>query len=229
MGIGPNGYYYAIYRVQYSDGKWEESHRLDWPHNGEFIFNWHMLQTIVSEPVVSRIQVKLYRKPHWADETVPVYGPEHYIETWDFSRDEWIDRIAENPVLVGTSSWVIEYEGEARWELYRHGSELRGFAAHLLLPDIVKAVVLVQGYCTQCQQLRPMEMVRRRSECGPCMARGHGYRIVDSEADRLWRIELWSRAYEQFNYTEEEIAGIPSWINLHNPPVGWDEEVISDE
>lgn len=79
----------------------------------------------------------------------------------------------------------------------------------------------VTGYCPQCGQVKPV--MAKESYCVPCANTGHMYRIVNSDADRVWRIHLWGGTYADRGYTREEVEGIPSFTNLNSPPDGWRE------
>lgn len=52
--------------------------------------------------------------------------------------------------------------------------------------------------------------------CVPCSKRGHSYRLVADEKDRLWRITHWMRFYSRQGYSDEEIRAIPWFMNLVN-------------
>lgn len=78
----------------------------------------------------------------------------------------------------------------------------------------------VDGYCTQCGIVRPHH--ETSSSCIPCLNTGHSYRIVNSEADRLWRIMLWGTTYAEHGFTRKQVENLHSWKRLIDPPDGWD-------
>ena len=83
----------------------------------------------------------------------------------------------------------------------------------------VQAVQPVRGYCTQCMQVPPEHVTA--GMCIPCFNAGHGYRLVNSEADRLWRIDLWGGHYAQFGFTREQVERLLE--RLVSPPEGWNQ------
>ena len=89
------------------------------------------------------------------------------------------------------------------------------------LDQVMSVLVSVIGYCPECGNVKP-DWSYTKHTCPTCWNQGHNFRIVNSEADRLWRIELWHKHYQELNYPPGKVEKIPSWLNLNHPPKGWD-------
>jgi hypothetical protein len=222
MNLPPTYWYYAKYGVKYADGTWEETYREEVRTHTSTLFGIRLLEVMACEFNGVAFAVKLYGSPNPAH--VPdgsVWHDNELYKTYIASRSEWFDYITATPIMIDHGSWSIEYvPGENEWRMEKPTTDV-GMFWQGSLDEVFQLLEPVRGYCPQCNTLRPTD--EAGNMCRPCYNQGHNYRIVNSDADRLWRIELWRQHHERFNYSEENVAKIPSWINLNNPPTGWDE------
>jgi len=72
-------------------------------------------------------------------------------------------------------------------------------------------------YCSVCGNARPDGM-EDRAICGPCAKKGHYYRLVMNEQDRLDRISLWRNFYKENGYTPAQIKSIDWFQRLLKVP-----------
>lgn len=71
-------------------------------------------------------------------------------------------------------------------------------------------------YCATCGKVRPDDQTS--TWCIPCRNTGHNYRLVADDDDRQQRIARWDAHHKQFDYTEAQIANIPSFQRLLHVP-----------
>jgi len=73
------------------------------------------------------------------------------------------------------------------------------------------------AFCPACAKRRPADSTA--STCIPCANAGHKYRIVETEQDRLSRIQAWTSFYDLHGYSKSERAEIPHFANLNKMTV----------
>lgn len=81
-----------------------------------------------------------------------------------------------------------------------------------------KITMQLKPYCPQCGTVKPDDTIAYT--CLPCAKKGHIYRLVTSDGDRLSRIQLFAEFYKTHKYTTKEIEAIPTYQRLLNPPTG---------
>jgi hypothetical protein len=74
------------------------------------------------------------------------------------------------------------------------------------------------AFCPQCAKRRPKDS--NAGTCIPCANAGHSYRLIETDMDRLSRVEMWRKFYDAHGYTEKERGSIPHFQNLITITVG---------
>lgn len=76
----------------------------------------------------------------------------------------------------------------------------------------MKLMFIEDPFCPVCGEIRPKD--KNDSMCIPCANKGHYYRLIVDESDRLSSLTKWIVFWSKQEFTSDQIKKIPTYINL---------------
>lgn len=71
---------------------------------------------------------------------------------------------------------------------------------------------ITNPFCPTCGSIRPEN--NNSPLCIPCFNKGHYYRLITDESDRLRSFTNWLVFWSNQDFTKKQIEKIPTYINL---------------